>query len=63
MACTSVAETEDKVDEKVQPPREKVEKVTMQDEETRARKPTEEQVQQQPSMRAEESGTEGNLAN
>lgn len=63
MECTSVAETEDKVDEKVQPPREKVEKATMQDEETRARKPTEEQVPQQPSMRAEESGTEGNLAN
>lgn len=54
MECTSVAETEDKVDEKVQPPREKVEKVTMQDEETRARKPTEEQMPQQPSMRAEE---------
>ncbi|XP_025153244.1 obscurin isoform X6 [Harpegnathos saltator] len=53
-----LTETEDKVDEKVQPPREKAEKVTVPEEETRAKKPTEEQVPRQSSLRAEESESE-----
>lgn len=52
---------EDKVNEKVQPPREKAEKVTVQEEKMQAKKLTEEQQQQ--SLRAEESGLEGNWAN
>ncbi|XP_014485518.1 PREDICTED: muscle M-line assembly protein unc-89-like isoform X3 [Dinoponera quadriceps] len=56
-----LTETEDKVDEKVQPPREKVVKVTVQEEETRAEKPIEVEVSQQPGLRAEESGSEGRV--
>jgi len=56
--CTSVAETEDeKVDEKIEPPKEKVKKTTM-EEETRAKK-LNEQLLPQTTLRAEESGLEG----
>lgn len=56
--CTSVAETEDKkVDEKVEPPKEKVKKTTM--EETQAKKLNEQLLPQQTTLRAEDSGLEG----
>lgn len=58
--CTSVAKTEDeKVDEKIEPPKEKAEKTTM--EKTRAKKLVEEELPQQTTLRAEESELEGKL--
>lgn len=57
--CTSVAKTEDeKVDEKIEPPKEKVEKTTVK-EETRAKKLNEQLLPQQTTLQAEESGLEG----
>lgn len=58
--CTSVAKTEDeKVDEKVEPPKKKAEKTTV--EETRAKKLVKEELPQQTTLRAEESELEGKL--
>jgi folate-dependent tRNA-U54 methylase TrmFO/GidA len=60
--CTSVAETEDeKVDEKVAPPKEKAEKVKM--EEFQPKKLMEEELMQETSMRAEELTPEGKGVN
>lgn len=56
--CTSVAETEDeKVDERVEPPKEKVKRTTV--EKTQAKKLNEQLLPQQTTLCAEESGLEG----
>lgn len=60
--CTSVAETESKIDEKVElPSKEKVERVAVEEEEeTRAKRPVEEELPRRSTLRAEESESEGN---
>lgn len=56
--CTSVAETEDEIVEKIKLLREKTEEVKM--DETQAKKLVKEQLSQEETLRAEESESEGN---
>lgn len=58
--CTSVAEMEDTIEEKIKPAIKKSEKATAGVEEAQVKKLIEEQLLQQPGLRAEESESGGN---
>lgn len=58
--CTSVAETEDKIDEMIASAKEKAEKATAKEEETKMQKIVEKELPQQLALHAEESEPEGN---